>query len=118
MSYNPSDGTASNTPYATSGKPDSARSYYYDKGDTFRFRPFLNVEEVIEYFPNAADRVGHFTIIINTGGVLQSSGYILGGSNEEWWWKDGVEDEDLIVKQAPSSITFNYVTPVGNELNL
>lgn len=100
MPYNPSNATASNTPYATSGKPDSARSYYYDIDNTFRFRPFLSVEEVINYFPNSNNRRGHFSVIINFGGTLNNDGYITGGENREYWWKNGLLDTDLIEKKS------------------
>jgi len=110
--YNPSDGTASNKPYATRGKPDSARRYYYDKDGTFRYRQFISIQEALETLVTLDDRRGHEPLVINTGGTVVESGadagYIIGGTNDEYWWKDGYEDNDLVLKVPTIDLSGYY----------
>lgn len=100
MAYLPQDSTASNKPYAVDGKPDGARTYFYDKGASFRYRQYISVEQCLEYLATEDNRRGHFGIIINTGGTIDANGYIVGGVNDEYWFKDGYEDENLVLKSA------------------
>lgn len=96
MSYSPSLHTTSNKAYGITGIPDDARSYYYDS-TYFKYRPYVDTAEVLAYLDTPTKRIGHFSVIINTGGTL-SAGVITGGTNVEWWFKDGVLDGSLVVK--------------------
>lgn len=107
MSYTPSKHTTSNKPYGVQGLPEGARSYYYDDA-TFSYRPFMSVAEAVAYLDIPAKRTGHFSVIINTGGVL-SGGILTGGINDEYWWKNGTADSQLILKQANVDLS-NYYT--------
>ncbi len=98
MPYNASIHTATNKPVGLSGKPIDARSYYYDAVN-FVYRPYVSTSEVLAYLDTAVKRAGHFSIIINTGGVL-SNGVIAGGTNSEYWFKDGVADASLVKKSS------------------
>lgn len=85
--YNPSLHTATNKPIGLTNKPVDARTYYYDN-ITFSYRPYESIDEVLAYLIDA-QRVGHFSIIIQTAGI-----------NAEWWFKDGILDGDLVVKDS------------------
>lgn len=96
MAFNPAIHTATNKPIGLIGKPVDARTYYYDAVN-FVYRAYVSTAEVIAYLNTSADRIGQFSIIINTGGSL-SAGVITGGTNLEWWFKDGVLDANLVLK--------------------
>jgi len=106
MAFNPSLFTATNKPIGLTGAPVDARTYYYD-GVNFVFRAYVSTAEVLAYLLGN-NRIGQFSIIINTGGTLVN-GVITGGTNAEWWFKDGISDGDLVLKGSGGG-----GTPGGN----
>jgi hypothetical protein len=96
MAYNPSLHTATNKPIGLVNKPVDARTYYFDAA-TYTYRPYTDVTEVLTYLNSAVDRVGHFSIIVDT---------------VEYWFKDGVADADLIVK-SNGGLTIDPI-PLGS----
>lgn len=94
--FSPAIHTATNKPVGLIGKPVDARTYFFDSTN-LAYRPYVDTAEVLAYLNTAADRTGHFPIVINTGGSL-SGGVITGGANAEWWFKDGVADGSLVAK--------------------
>lgn len=113
ITYNPNKHTASNKSYGVKGKPDGARTYYFDDGNTNRYRVFLSREEVIATFPvtDPQSRQGHFFAIVNTGGTVVDQ-VVTGGTNEIWWWKDGVSDADLVsFNSSVPSLADGVITP-------
>ncbi|GEM_PF-2569607 len=109
MGYLLQDHTASNKPYGVTGKPDGARSYFYDKDNTFAYRQFTSIHQILNYFDTPNSRVGHFPILLNTGGTMESNGLITGGINDEYWFKDGIEDSDLVLRTVSVDLTY-YAT--------
>jgi hypothetical protein len=107
--YVPSIHTVVSKPLGLTKTPTDARSYFYDAVH-FVYRPYVSTTEVLSYLSStnatlkAQYRSGQFTIIINTGGTLNSSnGVLTGGTNVEWWFKDGTDDASLVVKSAITS---------------
>lgn len=124
MPYLASNGTLSNKPYSpTTGIPTDGRSYFYD-GTNFLWRPYASEAEVITELNSSIKRTGHFPIYINIGGTLGGDGHFTGGVVTEWWFKDGVADENLVLKETPeTSFTFTDGngfdgSVVGNDLSL
>jgi hypothetical protein len=107
--YNPAIHTATNKPIGLTGKPVDARTYYYDAVN-YVYRAYVSTAEVKAYLIGT-DRVGQFSIIINTGGSL-SGGVITGGTNLEWWFKDGVLDANLVLKGSGGA----SVTPIEHDV--
>ena len=96
MAYNPQDGnTVLGRPLGAIGIPIDSRSLFYDKVNIVR-RAFISTAEVIEYFDTPFKRQGHFTIYINSTGILDSTGVITGGENVAYCWKNGTSDSDLV----------------------
>lgn len=120
MGYSASQHQASNKSYGVTNKPDGARTYFLDFGDTFAYRPFINRQEVLDYFVTSSDRTGHFTIIINTGGTILPNGKISGGINTEWWWKDGYGDNDLVEKHSSAglAVTVGHLEDIDPALTI
>lgn len=101
MSFNPAKHIIFNKPIGISQKiPVDARTYFFDEVN-FVYRPYLSTAEVLSYLATAADRTGHFPIIVNTGGTV-TAGIVSGGTNTEWWFKDGVADVDLVLRGSGS----------------
>ncbi len=94
MPYNASQETTVAKPIGANGMPDGARSYFHDIPN-FTWRPYVSTAEVLSYLTTAANRRGHFLIIVNSGGTL-ANGVITGGVNTPWWFKDGVGDGNLV----------------------
>lgn len=95
--YKPELHTVSNKPYAPAqAVPTDARSYYYDE-QLFLSRPYKSKQEVMESLTDK-NKVGHYGIIINIGGVLNEDGSFTGGHNVEHWFQDGHTINDLIPK--------------------
>jgi hypothetical protein len=78
--------------------PTDARTYFLDEVN-FRYREYVSTAEVLSYLANPVYRKGHFPIIVNAGGTLLN-GVITGGTNTEYWFKDGVTDDDLVVRSG------------------
>lgn len=109
--FNPALHTATNKPIGLINKPVDARTYFYDEA-TFLYRQYLNEAEVLGYLIGI-QRVGQFSIIINTGGSIIDD-VLTGGSNAEWWFKDGIEDEDLLLKGSTGPVELSFTA--GTEL--
>lgn len=124
MPYLASNGTLSNKPYSpTTGIPTDGRSYLYD-GTNFLWRPYASEAEVVTELNSSIKRTGHFPIYINIGGTLGGDGHFTGGFLTEWWFRDGVADENLILKETPETpVTFTdgngfNGTVVGSDISL
>ena len=116
MGYLPQDHTASNKPYGVTGKPDGARAYFYDKGNTFAYRQFTTIQQILDYFNTPSSRIGQFPIILNTGGTVEPDGSITGGTNDEYWFRDGIEDEDLVLRTVSVDLSNYYTIEQTDEL--
>lgn len=102
--YNPSlHATVNKSLGMAQAGPTDARSYFYDE-NFFVYRPFVSVEEVKSYLTLPKYRTGQFDIVVNTGGSL-NNGVITGGTNVIWYFKDGITDDDLVLKGGTSSPT-------------
>lgn len=77
--------------------PSDARSYFYDAG-LLKYRPYQSVAEVNAYLTIAKFRNGHFSIFINSTGVLELDGSFTGGTIDEYWYRNGILNGDLIPK--------------------
>lgn len=105
--YNPSLHTATNKPIGLTNKPVDARTYYYDTNN-FVYRPYISQAEVLAYLIGQ-QRVGQFSIILNSGGTVLN-GVITGGINGEWWFKDGIADGDLILKAVTGGAAWGDIS--------
>ncbi len=95
--FNPAAHTNTSKPIGLRGRPLDARTYYYDEGDSFRYRPYTSLQQVFDYLPTVDDRRGNFEVIVNTGGSIVN-GYIVGGTNDAYWFKNGLENANLVLK--------------------
>jgi len=98
--YNPSQHQPISKPFGVVSFPLDGRSMFYDVTN-FKYRPYLNVSEVLTYLPTQF-RKGNFEIIVNTGGTL-SAGVITGGTNDVYWFKDGILNSNLVLKGSSDS---------------
>lgn len=101
MPYNPSKHTVSNKAYGPAGAfPGDTRTYFYDE-TLFKYRPYRSTAEVLAYLTGSTDqltkdfRTGHFPIIVNIGGTLQSDGSFVGGEIRIYMFRDGQADANL-----------------------
>jgi len=108
--FDPTLHTATNKPIGLRGKPVDARTYYYDDGNSYRYRPYMSIQQVLDYLPLADDRRGNFEVIINTNGTI-NDGYIIGGTNNAYWFKDGLADNNLVLK-IPNVDLSGYYTSI------
>ena len=117
MAYNPSKHTASNKPYGVKGKPDGARTYFYDEA-FFKYRPFKDTIEVLAYFVSIEDRKGHYLIVVNEGGTLLG-GEITGGTNDLWWFKNGYTDDNLVLfnSELVRQVTQSFISTTINQVD-
>ncbi len=114
--YQPStDGQGLTRPVGLSNMSTDARSYYHDRTN-FTYRPYQSTAEVLQYLATANVRKGQFVIIVNTGGTL-TAGNITGGTNAEWWFRDGVADNNLILK-VPGTFTTSKATDTTDFYNV
>lgn len=114
--YNPTAAkyTISNKPYGPAqGVPTDARSMFYDTVK-FVFRPYMSTTEVINYLNLAKYREGRFPILINSGGIRNSTtGILTGGVNTEYWFAGCTADSCLGVKLEPSNPRWFSVKDYG-----
>jgi hypothetical protein len=111
MAYNPSNHLPISKPLGAGRFPIDGKMMFYTDGanGVYEYRPFVNVAEVLAYFPAGSDlRKGNFEILINEGGVLSPLGdSISGGTNSAWWFRDGIDDMDLVLKIQVSNSSAN-----------
>lgn len=100
MPYNPSQHIPLSKPMGAGAFPLDGKFMFYTNGvgGVFKYRPFVDVAEVLSYFPTNF-RIGSFEILVNTGGTLSGDGgSITGGINMVYWFDNGTDDDDLKVK--------------------
>lgn len=119
MPYNPQlHILASDAVGYSNGTPADARSKFFDEVN-FLYRPYVGTVEVLEYLVTEEDRNGQFLIIINTGGVSQPNGDVIGGTNAVWCFLNGTADANLVILFEEGSgglvsvNTFADLPPVG-----
>jgi len=106
--YNPSNPmfTGSNKPYATSGQPDTAKSWFYDQTTGVK-RPFNSITEILGYFDTANKRKGVIgAVLVDEDGA------------REYWWPDpnSLTDEDLVLKFIETDLSNYYTQQQTNDL--
>lgn len=75
--------------------PLDARSMFYD-GTNFLYRAYNGTAEVLTYLNTTAYRSGHFIIVVDSGGSLQSNGTYIGGYNTFYMFKDSTTAGGLV----------------------
>jgi hypothetical protein len=75
--------------------PLDARSMFYD-GTNFIYRAYNGTSEVLTYLNTTASRSGHFIMVVDSGGSLQSNGTYIGGYNTFYMFKDSTTAGGLV----------------------
>lgn len=75
--------------------PLDARSMFYD-GTNFIYRAYNGTSEVLTYLNTTASRSGHFIMVVDSGGSLQSNGTYIGGYNTFYMFKDSTVAGGLV----------------------
>src|ERR1700749_427517 len=81
--------------FPAQNSPFNGRLMYYDTTN-FRYRDFIDTQEVRLNRPTSQSRFGHEFISVHQGGTLNGNGTFTGGITTLWWYRNGVADSNLV----------------------
>lgn len=117
MSYNPSLHTVINKPLGFGQDiPADARSYFYDEVN-FKYRPYVSLQEALDYLDTPTKRRGNFPIYINSTGTL-ADGVITDGEIEEYWFETDITDVGLKLRQEKVAILLDALADALTAISL
>jgi hypothetical protein len=79
----------------TPAVPLDARTMFYDSVN-FLYRAYNGTAEVLTYLNTSNYRSGHFIMVVDSGGTLQSNGTYVGGYNTFYMFKDSTTNGGLV----------------------